>query len=273
MVKILRHADILIANNAVQLTRAQLTSQRPKLLHGHDFFEVFWVQNGQVRHHLAGKVDLLDEGTIVLVSPGHVHGLQAKGESSFVVSICFGPNVLQHINERHPDLWPKPDEPFTRKLGIRQLATINQSALELENGPQDEISAEAFLMPLLASLRSSFEPKGAPIWLINAMNSANSPTVFQKGARGFVALTGRAHPHVSRTMRKYLGQSPSEFINDIRMKYAANQLLTDQDSVNQIAISCGTPNMAHFHKLFKERFGVTPSQYRQKYRQDVIQPS
>jgi len=90
---------------------------------------------------------------------------------------------------------------------------------------------------------------------------------------GFVAQTGRAHAHVSRTMRKFTGMSPSEFINDIRMAYAARTLTTDNEAVGQIATDCGIPNMAHFHKLFRAHHGMTPLQYRQQFQRNVVQPS
>ena len=273
MIKILRHRDILRPNDAVHLTRANLTSQRPNALHGHDFYEVFWVQNGQIRHHHPSGIDVLPEGSLVLISPRHTHALQGKGTDSFVVSLCVHPDVVDGICKRHAGLWPNDGAPFGTHLGIRQLTAMNQSVLALERGQRDHIAAESFLLPLLAGLRKTPTPDGVPDWLINAMTAAQNPNIFRNGASGFVAQTGRAHPHVSRTMRKFFDQSPSDFINGVRMKFAANQLLTDQDSVREIAAACGIPNMAHFHKLFKEHHGNSPLQFRQKYRQEIIQPT
>jgi AraC family cel operon transcriptional repressor len=86
-------------------------------------------------------------------------------------------------------------------------------------------------------------------------------------------LTGKAHPHVSRMMRKHLGETPSDYINRIRMTHAARALTTDGDAVSLIATDCGIPNMSHFHKLFRQAHGLTPLQYRQKYQRHVVQPT
>ena len=87
-----------------------------------------------------------------------------------------------------------------------------------------------------------------------------------------MALTGHSHPHVSRAMRRYLGQSPSEYVNRQRMTYAARLLTTDHDPLPEIAEACGIPNLSHFHKLFRTRYGMTPLQYRQQFQRHVVQP-
>ena len=73
-------------------------------------------------------------------------------------------------------------------------------------------------------------------------------------------------------MRKHFGETPSDYINRIRMAHAARALTTDSDPVAQIAQDCGIPNMSHFHKLFRAAHGLTPLQYRQKFQRQVVQP-
>ena len=96
--------------------------------------------------------------------------------------------------------------------------------------------------------------------------------IFRQGAAGFVALTGKAHPHVSRCMRKYYGQTPSDFVNALRMTYAARALITDSDPISVIAADVGIPNMSHFHKLFRAAHALTPLQYRQSFQRQLVQP-
>ena len=75
-------------------------------------------------------------------------------------------------------------------------------------------------------------------------------------------------------MRKHLGQTPSDYINAIRMRHAARALTTDSAPISEIAAYCGIPNMSHFHKLFRAAHGATPLQYRQQqFQRQVVQPS
>lgn len=276
MIQILRHADILPKGAAVYLTRATLTPTRPKALHAHDFHEVFWVQNGAVRHHADDGVTVLPEGALVMIPPDVTHALQGKGAQSMVVSLAFHPDVVSAMSKRHKSLqdkllWTTGIQIIKRDM--RQLADLNQAANALDASTRDALSAEAFLAPLCASLLDSSLPDALPDWLAKACIAARNPAVFQNGAAGLVAQTGRAHPHVSRTMRQLFGQSPSEFINTIRMDYAARVLVSDTDPVSEIARTCGIPNMPHFHKLFRAQHRVTPLQYRQQLQRDVVQPN
>lgn len=271
----LRHRDILRGSAAVHITRAQLTSTRPKSLHGHDFFELFWVQNGQVRHHLPNGITTLTEGCIGFIRPADTHGLQGRGDDALIVSLTLDPNLIYALSLRHEDLrgqffWA--DAPQMRQLDLQAMLALNQAALTLEQGPRDALATEAFLLPLFAKLT---RPKqtSAPSWLLDAATKAQSPKVFRQGAAGLVALTGQTHPHVSRTMKALMGISPSAFINDLRMAHAARALSGTSDTLNDIAADIGIPNLSHFHKTFRAAYGMTPHQYRSKFQRDVVQPT
>lgn len=277
MIHHLRHADILRAPAQIHLTRATLTAQRPRALHDHDFYELFWVQNGVVRHHLPDQITTLTEGAVVFIGPGAAHGLQGRGDHALVVSICLHPALIAALAQRHPQLqghgfWAA-GALAQHQFDIRQITALNQAAVALEHSRLDPLAAEAFLLPLAAALAAQSLPATLPPWLAQACQRAQDPAIFAGGAAALVALTGRAHPHVSRSMRKYLGITPSDYINQIRMAYAARALVTDADPISQIAAACGIPNMAHFHKLFRAAHGTTPLQYRQQYQRAIVQPS
>ncbi len=271
--------DVFAPEDAFVLSRAELDTRRPPTLHTQDFHELVWVQNGTVRLHTpAGKRDL-SEGDLLFISPDQPHGLQGRGEAAIVVALAIRPGVIKAIGSRHDDLngvafWSDEETPVITHRDIRQLATLNQAALQLERSPRRKLYLEAFLMPLLVVLDRLPEgmTDGAPDWLITACNAAQSPDVFRQGAAGFVAMTGRAHPHVSRTMRRFMGQTPSEFINTIRMDYAARQLAGTSDTLPEIAANCGLPNLSHFHKLFLSIHNETPQRYRRARQKALIQP-
>ena len=272
----LLHQDILRDGAMVHLTRATLTTARPRQLHDHDFYELFWVQNGEVRHHLPEGTVTLGEGDVVFIAPGQRHGLQGRGAHALIVTICFHPDLINGLSERHPDVqghlfWAGAGYVQSHR-GIRELAALNHAAVQLERSRADTLAAEAFLLPLCAELMAENLPSDLPPWLTEACLAAKDPAVFRNGSAGLVARTGKAHPHVSRMMRKYLGQTPSDYVNRIRMEHAARALTTDDEPVSEIAAECGIPNMSHFHKLFRATHGITPLQYRHRFQRQVVQP-
>lgn len=278
MTKTLRHSDILQESAQIRLTRATLTAARPKALHDHDFCELFWVQNGKVRHHLPDGGTTLAEGDVVFLRPGLPHGLQGRGDHAMVVSLCIHPATIEALAKRHPTLighlfWSGTTALSQHHRDMRQLATLNHAAVQLERSQCDALAAEAFMLPLCAELAGQAGRSDAPGWLNAACAAAHDPDVFRDGSAGLVAQTGKAHAHVSRSMRKYFGVTPSDYVNQIRMAYAARALTTDGEPVSQIASDCGIPNMSHFHKLFRAAHGLTPLQYRQKFQREVVQPT
>lgn len=270
----LRQKSILPDGQAVHLTRATVLPRRPKKLHGHDYVEVFWVQNGIIRHHTSDGVRQLTEGTLVIVPKGQTHALQGKGDHAMVVMLCLATAVTTHLAKRHAQLKPVLDTKniLTFARDTRQMATLNQAALRLERSTCDMLMAEAFLLPLLSDLIDGPQFDAAPAWLLKACTDAQDPAVFRQGAAGFVALTGKAHPHVSRVMKQITGQTPVQYINDLRMAHAARALTGSNDPLSEIAEEIGLPNMSHFHKVFLAAYGVTPAQYRTVRQRQVIQP-
>lgn len=64
---------------------------------------------------------------------------------------------------------------------------------------------------------------------------------------------------------KYAGVSFTDYINNLRLDYAAEQLRKHPEyTVETIAEECGIPKAQTFYRLFSKRFRVTPSEYRHK---------
>lgn len=68
--------------------------------------------------------------------------------------------------------------------------------------------------------------------------------------------------HLSRSFKKEMGISISTHIGDIRIKKAAELLKSTNLSISDIAMYIGYPDNNYFAKVFKKRYGMTPSAYR-----------
>ena len=62
-----------------------------------------------------------------------------------------------------------------------------------------------------------------------------------------------------------IGVPPSELIKRIRLSKAAKLLQGNQENISEIALDVGFSNPAYFSECFRKQFGVTPSQYQQKF--------
>ncbi len=67
-----------------------------------------------------------------------------------------------------------------------------------------------------------------------------------------------------RCFQKTLGQSPFAYLIDYRLRKACNLLSHTQLSITEIGTACGFDSSSYFGKLFREKFGCTPKEYRRQ---------
>ncbi len=70
--------------------------------------------------------------------------------------------------------------------------------------------------------------------------------------------------HFMRFFRSAMGESFTSYLSSYRLKIASQLLLSTGDTVLEIAGKTGFGNLSYFNRLFKEKFGVTPTQYRKR---------
>ncbi len=72
---------------------------------------------------------------------------------------------------------------------------------------------------------------------------------------------GLSRVHLYRKLKSLTGQSPSNFIKDIRMNLAAELLQQNKVNISEVAFRVGFQDQFYFGKCFKNRFGVSPTDY------------
>lgn len=64
-----------------------------------------------------------------------------------------------------------------------------------------------------------------------------------------------------RVFTNYYNMSPKQFLIDIRINKAKQLLSEGAMKINVIASNCGFSNQYHFCRIFKEKTGLTPTEY------------
>lgn len=75
-------------------------------------------------------------------------------------------------------------------------------------------------------------------------------------------LAGLSPFHFSRAFRQSTGSTPHRFVMDRRLDRARELLGRSGTSVAAVAAVCGFADQAHLARLFRQRFGIAPSQAR-----------
>lgn len=67
---------------------------------------------------------------------------------------------------------------------------------------------------------------------------------------------------VSRLFKKYTGSYFKEYVKQIRLFHAVEQLLYTKDSMTKISMDCGFSNPSVFTHTFRSQYGMSPNKYR-----------
>lgn len=83
-----------------------------------------------------------------------------------------------------------------------------------------------------------------------------------------LSLTEYAHlacksvPTFKRAFRKIFNDSPAKWVMKKRINLATELLENTTESIGDISYECGFENPTHFSRIFKEKMGVSPLQFR-----------
>ena len=89
---------------------------------------------------------------------------------------------------------------------------------------------------------------------------------FVEGLPAMLRLSDKSHEFICRSFQKYLHCSPSEYINQLRIKHSEFLLLNTGDSVMDVAMSCGFNSISHFHHVFRKMMCCSPPKYREDHK-------
>ena len=78
----------------------------------------------------------------------------------------------------------------------------------------------------------------------------------------FARMTGRSVSSFKREFQHFYHTSPGKWLIHKRLEYAKHLLETSKKNVSEIADASGFENPAHFSRVFKEKTGMAPQQFR-----------
>lgn len=80
----------------------------------------------------------------------------------------------------------------------------------------------------------------------------------------FAKLCGRSLSAFKRDFKNIFNTTPSRWIKSKRLENSVSLLMDNDLNINQICYDCGFINSSHFIKSFKEKYNISPHQYRSK---------
>ena len=249
----------------------------------HDHLEIAFILSGEGRYRFEDGIFPVREGDLIIINPGVMHQALCCPEAEQPSTEFFvGASDIQ-IPGLPPNALPVPE-------GTHMLHTTGElrqklfricSAMEAENSVCRQgryFMLKAYLMQLLLLvIREQCEPiekRGEGY----SFESANKKYIVEKIVGYFedhysekisldqVAENMYLSPfYISKIFKSETGDTPIRYLINIRLEKAMELLEEGYGgSIQGVAALVGYDDAYHFSKLFKKRYGISPSQARKK---------
>ncbi|MFO7447497.1 MAG: helix-turn-helix domain-containing protein [Ignavibacteriaceae bacterium] len=252
--------------------------------HNHDFFEIFLITKGKAIHKINGKEEVIEEGTLVFIRPDDTHFYERfNNEPCELINVAFPASTIKQLFDYFGEGYKagrllRAKHPPTLKLSSVEKEVIVsrfEKLNTLSRGKKSRIKTEMRI--LLAEIFSKYfaevkqeEKDDIPSWLVKVRSEMEKKENFIPGISRMYELSARSPEHLSRSLKKYYKETPTKFINKLRLNYAANLLVNTYEDITAIAMDSGFENLSHFYHLFKINFGISPKEFRGKHQKSLI---
>jgi AraC-like DNA-binding protein len=219
----------------------------------------------------------MGEGDFLMIREEDFHSLSGRNFDFFnlILPLQFWDTLLDSLNLRKLfESKVSQGRFFTHFLREQQSWVLEdlERLFLYQKTEYGDILLSRFLLSLASELigppETLAEKEASPVlpsWLKSLMLELESRKVESLTVRGMADISSKSPEHLSRTFRKYLGMTPSSWLNQQKLDRAALMLEHSNSAVMDIALSLGYDNLGYFYRLFTKRFAVPPVEYRKNY--------
>ena len=267
--KFLFETFIQSSTDVFHLARTSINNHDDLILHDHDYFEFFIVSEGEGTHLINQKEYPIQKGSGCFIRPNDVHTFKKTSKEELVITnLALKAELIQNYQIRYfnsPNLcyWNEEEMPLQINFSEEQLNAILGQLEHITFKENNLLTLDTFILHLFSLLKNySLQDGHLPSWLQYTLHEFRSPKNLKIGIDRFIQLSQRSGDHINRVVKKKMHKTLTELVNDERLHYTANQLSMTNAPIKSIYTNAGFDNHSYFFRIFKKKYGVTPSQYR-----------
>lgn len=251
-------------NTEIALERKKSIHVPPHL---HEAIEMVYVTEGSVELGVGQELYHLEKGDFGIVFPNVIHHYQVfESGRNRAVYLFAEPTFFASYMEELQGCCPKIPIIKKDKISPDIEYVVNQLVKQEEyNGRL----AKAYVQIILAHVFTemdiiSRETVGTDDIIYNAVEYV------AKNFRDEITLEKMAYDLcvskyvLSRMFAKTFHCNFNKYVNGIRLSYAQAILQDSKESITNIALDCGFESQRTFNRVFKERFKMTPREFRSR---------
>lgn len=241
-----------------------------------------YILEGRCKNFTELKEFDLKQGDAVLAKSGSgiFRTIEHQGKSNFKsISVRFHKNILEELYKDTSIFYENHNTPLNTNSTVIEINVlldqyVNNLLTYFKHG--ELVTEELLIVKLkeLITLLLSFDEK---LQVKEIMFNLFKERTFKFqhiiqshifsdiSIENLAQLTNRSLSTFKRDFKRIYGNTPSKYIIDQRIKKVAFELLETQETVSNIAYDCQFKTLAHMSRVFKKKFGISPTKYRMNF--------
>ena len=258
-----------------KLMQFHFIAQAETATHYHQNPEMFYVLRGNLDIKIDDKIYKMQSGDIVLINANKRHTvigneelLGARFEIDFhllaeymgSMQLLFWCNTVADRNHAYSNLRRLLDRILTRYFEKDDKSALYLNALYFETL---YVLTSNFLVKA-DDVRLNLEDSQDRMRIRQIQNYVQANYQSQISLNDLADKLYLSNAYLSKYIKKNLGMTFMEYLNNVRLFHAVDELMYSDKNLTHIAYDNGFPTSASFTKVFREIYNESPSEYRKK---------
>lgn len=239
----------------------------PAPLHGagaaHHAVEVAWAEEGAIHYDLGAERFTVRPGELMVVPAGVDHATTFDGHTR-AGSLWFSAEAICELDERlglPSSLKPGPQADAGAIIGLARM--LQEEAFSSDAGALmgADALAEALALKVLRVHPRQASPGPKAPGVRRAVEHIEQRYAEALSLDDLARTAALSRFHFSRVFREQVGKSPYAYLQQVRLRRAAELLGRGRASVTEAAYGTGFTDLGRFGRKFKQAYGCTPSAF------------
>ena len=252
--------------------------------HTHNYIELIYMCSGSTHHVVNGEDVILNQGELLFLNQKATQEIYPAGENDIAVNFIILPEFFEYgLNMMETE------ENLLRDFVVGCLRGENSESGYLHFKVSDILPIQNLIENLIWTIRNkqpnkrSINQATMGLLFLQLMNHMDKLETDTKGGqlKLIISVLSYIETHyrdgelsqlaeqlhydiywLSKEIKKRTGKTYTELVQAKRLNQAAYLLTTTTQSVMEIALAVGYDNISYFHRIFQNRFCMTPRKYR-----------
>lgn len=270
-------------DNRRKLMQLYFLTEPEVCTHYHQDPELFYLLSGHFEVKIDDAVYQMKKGDILLINANKRYTLAAKGDllmARFEIDFHL---LAEQLGSMQLLFWC--NSVIDKNEAFQELRILLDKIIDryFEQENKDALRMNALYYETLYVLAGNFLVKSDDIRL-NVEDSQDRVRIrqiqnyIQANYQSQISLNDLAdrlflsNAYLSKYIKKHLGLTFMEYLNNVRLFHAVDELLYSKKNITHIAMDNGFPTSAAFTKAFRDVHGESPSEYRKLMQEENSTP-